>query len=287
MSTKDVIKTQKIGFLGVGNLGQAVLRAFLDSQLVPKENIFITNRSERKQQKVADEFGVKALATNEQLIEASQIVIIGVKPQDFYQAIEPISSSFHSDQVVVSLAAGISLSELQKLIPEAKKFLKVMPNTAAKVKKSVIAYTASNAAEPHLPWLEELLGTMGYVVPVDDGDQMEALVVAASSGIGFLFELMIYWQEWLEERGIDKDVAKKITTRVFAGAAALAEDAENTAFEELQRKVASLKGVTAAGLDSMRELEIERTLRISFEKAAMRDRELGQSFANNPQNKLR
>jgi pyrroline-5-carboxylate reductase len=179
---------------------------------------------------------------------------------------------------VISLAAGVPLSSLQRLIPSAEKILRVMPNTAAKIRQSVIAYAATPKCRPLLPWIEELLATMGLVVPVEDGEMMQALTVAASSGIGFLFEMMIYWKEWLEERGIEPDVAKSITVQTFAGAAALAKDAKDTSLDELQRKVTSLKGVTAAGLESIRELEIDRALRISFEKACLRDRELGQNF---------
>jgi pyrroline-5-carboxylate reductase len=278
MSANDLLRTQKIGFLGAGNLAQAMMRAFLDSNMVPKENIYISGRTERKLQKVAADFGVKAFATNEELIDASQVIIIGVKPQDLYQAIEPIASSFHEDHIVLSLAAGVSLSSLEKLLPNTKRIVRVMPNTAAKIKKGVIAYAASKALVAQLQWLELLLGTMGVVVPVEDGEMMEALVVASSCGIGFVYELMIYWQEWLEERGIDSETAKKITTQVFWGGACMAAEAENTSLEELQRKVTSTKGVTAAGLDSMRELEIERALRISFEKAALRDQELGKNW---------
>ncbi len=278
MAKHEIINTLKIGFIGVGNLGQAVMKAFIDSGVVSRENIRIANRTERKLERVAAEFQVRSVPTNEQLIDECDVVILGIKPQDLYQAIEPISSSFHSDHVVMSLAAGVSLSSLQKLIPSAEKILRVMPNTAAKIRRSVTAYAATPKCQPILPWIEELLGTMGVVVPVEDGEMMQSLTVAASSGIGFLYELMIYWKEWLEERGIDSDTAKKITVQTFAGAAAMAEIAPDTSLDELQRKVTSLKGVTAAGLDSMRELEIERTLRISFEKASMRDKELGQNF---------
>jgi len=280
MAAEDVLRTQKIGFLGAGNLGQAMIRALLDSGMVSNTNIFVSNRTERKLQKVVDEFKVNPVSTNERLIDECDTVVIGVKPQDLYQAIEPIASSFHSDHVVISLSAGISLASLQKLIPNTKKILRVMPNTAAKVKKSVIGYSVAEAALPGLKWVETFLSTMGYVVRVNDDDQLEAITVGSSSGVGFVFELLIYWQEWLEERGIESVVAKKIAIQVFAGAAKLAEENENVSFEELQRKVASVKGVTAAGLDSMRELEIERALRISFEKAAMRDKELGQNWIN-------
>lgn len=278
MGAADLIKTKKIGILGCGNLGQAVVKAFIDSGLVPAKNIFITNQTERKSAKLAEEYGVIPCHTNEELIEKCDVVILGVKPQDLYTTIEPLASIFHNEHVVMSLAAGVTVQNLQSLIPDCPNLVKIMPNTAARVKKSVIAYAATRGAQAHLTWVEMLLATMGYVVPVEDGEEMEAVVVGSGSGVGFIFELMIYWKEWMEERGIDPDTAKKITIQVFAGASKLAEETPGTSLDELQRKVTSLKGVTAAGLDSMRELEVERALRYSFEKAAMRDKELGSSW---------
>jgi pyrroline-5-carboxylate reductase len=278
MGAEDMIGSLKIGFIGMGNLGQAILRAFLDSELIKKEKILISSRTEKKLQKVAEEFDVRAARTNEQVLDECDLIILAMKPQDLYAAIEPIASSFHEGHFVISIAAGISLQDLEKLIRNAKRIVRVMPNTAARLKKSVVGYSANTAAKNAAPWLEKLLSTLGVAIPVEDGEMMEAITVGASSGIGFIFELMIYWKEWLEEHGIDPVQAKTVTIQTFIGASMLAKEYENVSLDELQRKVTSLKGVTAAGLDSMRELEVERTLRISFEKAAMRDRELGSGW---------
>lgn len=276
MVAREHVHNAKVGFIGAGNLAQAVMRAFIDSNAISRDNITISNRNEKKLERVSQEFQVRAAKTNEELIERSDIVFIAVKPQDFYQCIEPIAQAFNEDHVVASLAAGISLQSIQKLIPSAPKVLRVMPTTAAKIKKSVVAFAYTPAVQPHLPWITELLSTMGLAVPVEDGEMMRSIMVAASSGIGFVYELMMYWNEWLEEHGIDAQTARKITVQTFEAAAAMAGHERDTSIGELQRKVVSPKGVTAAGLDSMRELEIERALRISFEKAAMRDQELGQ-----------
>lgn len=268
---------RKIGFIGAGNMGQALIRAFVDSEFVAKEDLYVSTRSEGRLKKVVDEFGVQPKNTNEELIEASDIVFIAVKPQDLYECVEPIAASFHEGHTVVSLLAGVSIEQLSKLIPNTKRIMRVMPNVAAKVRQSVVAYACTGALVPQLGYMEELLETLGPVVPAEDGEMFESLTVAASSGIGFVFELMSYWQEWLEERGIEPEMASKITRQTFKGAVSMAEASERTPITELQKRVVSAKGVTAAGLDSMRELEIERALRLSFEKAALRDRELGQN----------
>jgi pyrroline-5-carboxylate reductase len=275
MSTHIFKTNRRIGFIGCGNMAQSMMRAFLSAQVVANENLFCTNRTEKKLERFAADTGITQLKNNEALIEQCELVFLAMKPQDLYAAIEPVSSSFGDHHIVASLAAGISLDSIQKLVQNTNKILRVMPNTAAKISQSVVAYACTGAVVPHLGWIEDVLESMGMVVPVEDGDMIEAITVASSSGIGFVFELMNYWQEWLEERGFESDIAKAITVQTFKGAAALAEHHKEWNFEELIRRVASTKGVTAAGLDSIRELEIERALRISFEKAAMRDKELG------------
>ena len=270
--------SRKIGFIGVGNMGQALLRAFIDSKEVEPQDIFITSRTEGRLNKVTQEFGVRPVKTNEELVELVDVVIVAVKPQDLYECLEPIASFFHEGHTVISLAAGISIESLQSLLPETKRIMRVMPNVAAKVQESVVSYACTGAVVPQLNYLESLLGSLGKVVPVEDGEQFESLMIAASSGVGFIFEIMSYWQEWLEERGIEPEVAADITRQTLKGAVALSESTPKTAFSELQKRVTSAKGVTAAGLESMRELEVERALRVSFEKAAIRDRELGQTW---------
>ena len=125
-------------------------------------------------------------------------------------------------------------------------------------------------------FMDRMFKPLGLTVRLDEGEAYEAFTVATSAGVGFVFELMIYWQEWLEERGIDSELAQNMTVSTFLGAAELARQASPQSTGDLQAQVTSKKGVTSAGLLSMRELEVERGIRYSFEKAALRDRELVQ-----------
>src|SRR5690606_37346582 len=119
----------------------------------------------------------------------------------------PIAPHFQDSQVVISLAAGISIRSIKKLLPNIQQVVRVMPNTAIKIAKGVIGYCLSTAAEPMRETIEEMLSSMGVVVAAEEGDQFEALTVSCSSGTGFVFELMMYWQDWLEERGFDPGTA--------------------------------------------------------------------------------
>jgi pyrroline-5-carboxylate reductase len=271
--------TRKVGFLGAGNMTQSLIGALIESKTILAENIYVSNRSPGKLQRVTQQFGINACTTNEELIESSDMVFFAVKPQDLFEILESLQHLFNpsNGQIFFSLAAGVSLRALQNLMPQVKNIVRVMPNTPVSIRRGVVGYVLGGGAGGLQGTVEELLSCLGLVVPVDEGDELEAFTVAAASGPGFVFELMQYWQEWLEEHGFDSTTSERIVIETFLGSALLAAES-NSSIADLQERVVSKKGVTAAGLESLRELEVERALRLSFEKASLRDRELGELF---------
>ena len=260
-------------------MAQAMIKAFVDTKSLTPGNLFATNRSFGKLKKVEELYGVVPLSTNEELVDKCNVVILAVKPQDLAEVLEPIASSFTDAHLVISLAAGFSLKSLQKLLPTVKGLVRAMPNTPAHIQKAVVGYCLADGAEMYQASVEELFAPLGLIVETDEGESFEALTVSCGSGTGFVLELMQYWQEWIEEHGFEPQVARDMVVQTFLGAASLAEESGETTLQELQDRVVSKKGVTAAGLQSMRELELERGLRYSFEKAALRDQELARSTA--------
>lgn len=267
-----LLKTQKIGFLGAGNMAQAMIKGLIEGG-IPAKNIYATNRSEGKLIKVAETYKVNPVSNNEELIEICDVIILAVKPQDLLSALEPVTRSFDSLKIVISIAAGIKMQKLEKFLQGAR-LARAMPNTPSLIGRGVVGYLLNDDSDQGLEiTVEDLLTPLGHLVQVGDEDQFEALMVSCSSGTGFVFEMMMYWQDWIEEHGFSIEEAREMTIQTFLGASLLASQAKE-GVEELQARVTSKKGVTAAGLQSMRELEIERALRISFEKAAMRNKEI-------------
>lgn len=267
---------ENVGFIGAGNMAQALIAGWLSKNLIQPEEILVSNRTPGKVKKLTEEYGVRACATNEEVVDNSDIVVVAVKPQDFETAVEPIASAFTSDQVVISLAAGKPLAKIKKTLPQCQNLVRVMANTPARVNRGAFGYCTLTSNIRIDRWMERMFGPLGLVVKLEEGEAFQAFAVATSAGVGFVYELMIYWQEWLEERGIDAELAKAMTVHTFAGASELALQSMPQSLDELQARVTSKKGITAAGLESMRELEIERLLRYSFEKSAIRDQELSQ-----------
>lgn len=270
----NLIQHLKIGFIGAGNMTSIIIRRLLESSIVKPENIWVSNRSPGKLIKLKDQWNIQVASNNEEVVEKAQIIFLAMKPQDLASAVEPISSLFQPDQVVASLLAGINFEGLEKLLPNSR-LVRVMPNTPAALGRGVIGYCLNDEKDSGANLLiEELLAPLGYVVPMEEGDSFDALIVSCASGTGFVLELMTYWQDWIEERGFPPEVAKKMTIETFMGATMMASADPKSTLEELQQKVTSKKGVTAAGLEAMRELEMDRVLRLSFEKSWMRNQEL-------------
>ena len=274
MNFGSLLKQRKIGFIGAGNMGQAMMRALITSGTVSKDRVFATNRTPGKLLKLQEALGVTTINTNEELVDMCDVIVLGVKPQDLVGVLEPIASSFHDGHLVISIAAGFSLQTLKRILPGVIGLARAMPNTPATIQKAVVGYCLAEGAEAYEASVEEFLKPLGIVIPVEEGEMFDALTVSCGSGPGFIFELMLYWQEWLEEHGFESEMARDMVVQTFTGAALLAEASPDLSIQELQDRVTSKKGVTAAGLQSMRELEVERALRYSFEKAVIRDQEI-------------
>ncbi|WP_413586223.1 pyrroline-5-carboxylate reductase family protein [Bdellovibrio sp. HCB274] len=271
-----LLKTQKIGFLGAGNMAQAMIKGLIEGG-IPAKNIFASNRSEGKLVKLVEQFKINSISNNEELIDTCDIIILAVKPQDLLVALEPVGRAFDEHKIVISVAAGIRMEKLERFLNGAR-MARVMPNTPSVIGRGVIGYLLNDDDDNALDsTVEDLFTPLGRVIKVTDEDQFEALMISCSSGTGFVFEMMMYWQDWIEEHGFSLEEARVMTIETFVGASLLAAQARENV-EDLQARVTSKKGVTAAGLQSMRELEIERALRISFEKAAMRNKEMAREI---------
>lgn len=271
--THPLLKVLKVGFIGAGNMTQALIKGIIETKQIRPDQIFVSNRTPGKLIKLKELFNIHTVEHNQEVVENCDIVILAMKPQDLPGAVAELASQFDKDQIIISLAAGMNLKVLGKMIPYGR-LVRMMPNTPSLIGRGVIGLLTKDADASSEDILENLFASLGTILKVETEDQFDALMVSCSSGTGFVFEMMMYWQDWIQEHGFTSEEAKQMTIETFLGASLLAAQSAGIDIEELQQRVTSKKGVTAAGLNSMRELEIERALRISFEKASMRSQEI-------------
>ena len=272
---KSMLKRKNIGFIGTGNLAQTLISALIDENAVAAERIYIANRTPGKPNKLKAKYPeLHYVSNNEELVENTDIVVLAMKPQNLAEAVEPISYAFDETKLVVSLAAGVNLKNLKTLVPGAGDIFRVMANTAARVKRAVFGYCSLQHNSANEEIIMELFSPLGLVVSAEEGEEFDALTVACASGTGFVLELLHYWQNWLEDRGYETEIARKMSVETFLGAALLAREMDSMSLEELREQVTSKKGVTLAGLEKMRDMEMESNFAMAFEKAIQRNKQL-------------
>ena len=271
----DIFSRLNYGFIGAGSLCQAFLHGFLQKNRMLKERIFLSSRTPARLQKTAKRFDVQAVSSNEELVLKSQVIFLCMKPDDLVPAIEPLVSQFNPQQTLVSFPAGVSLSELKKLLPQMKRLVRVVPNTPVSIGEGLFAYSLVQEDSGLESFVETLLSPLGKVLKMPE-DNLSAFTVAASSGVAFVLELMQYWNEWLENHHFPAELARKISTHTFLGAALWAKSFPDLSLAQLQLQVASKKGMTAEGLKAFNEAQLDSVLHYGFEKSALKEKKLFQ-----------
>ncbi|MBE8163176.1 MAG: NAD(P)-binding domain-containing protein [Bdellovibrionaceae bacterium] len=277
------LKNKKLGFIGAGNMTQHILTPLLADNILKPEQVLVSNRSAQKLQKLQDKLHITPCQSNEELLEKADIIILAIKPQDLYEALEPVLAYFEPRHEVISLAAGVSLKSLSKLFPKVNLLSRVMLSTAVKIKQAVIAYdfmkngNFAQSADEGAFSVKALFSPLGKLLFLKGDQSFRAFTVGAGGGIALIYELMIYWQGWLKDYEITGPMAEQITQYTFLAASQMVIG-DNKPMEELQQAVTSAKGVTIEALEAMRASNLEGQLHHAFEQARLKDVQLSSEF---------
>ena len=255
-------------------MAQGLIKGYLDYSPLAPENIFISGRKPQKTKKVSGKFGVQMAPDNEELLEKSSVVFLCVKPGDGEAAIQSMGNSLTRGHTLISVLAGISLGQLRGWGLSSRRLARLMPNMAVQAGQGFLPFYSYQNRESLNAFLEEILQPLGKVMALEREDLLSSLTVASASGAGFLLELMEYWLEWLQGQGFSYQQAREISCQVFLGSGLLAKTFPQKKLADLREEISSPKGVTVAGLKAMRELELERILRLGFEEASLRERQI-------------
>jgi len=247
---KSPLSGIKIGVIGAGNMGQAMVRGLVEKSVYP-QNISVYDVDRKKTETVRKEARVKIAKTARQCVSLSDVIILAVKPQVIKEAVEEIKSAVGPETLVISIAAGISLSALEEYFSaEGGKpacLIRVMPNMPALSGAGMSAFSLGRHTSPkHRKIAEAILSTFGQVVMVQE--KMLDLVTAISgSGPAYFFLLAEKMIEAAYELGMKVDIAKKLVYQTaFGSGKVLAESQEDP--EDLIARVASKGGTTEAAL---------------------------------------
>jgi pyrroline-5-carboxylate reductase len=268
-----MLKNKKIGFIGAGNMGQAIINGLLAAKAVAKSNIIIYDPDREKIQ-VLKKKGLRIAADNEDLIDRSDIIILAIKPQLIDEILEDIKESRLKACLLISIAAGITTGHIENLLARKVALIRVMPNTPALIREGVTAICRGRfASVGDEKMAEAIFSSVGKTVKVDES-LMNAVTGVSGSGPAYIFLIIETLIESGRQVGLSREKAEILARQTVLGAAMMAmQSGDDEAI--LRKKVTSPGGTTEAALKYMDKKKFTRILIDAVKIAAARAKELG------------
>jgi pyrroline-5-carboxylate reductase len=272
------LKGKRVGFIGGGNMGEALIRGLLGANLVPAELIAATDvRAERTAQ-LGRQFGIAAHGDNARLVREADVVILAVKPQIMASVLGEIAPVVTARHLLISIAAGVATSTIRAALGKEARIIRVMPNTPALVLQGAAAIARGAGLGPDdLAIAEEIFGAVGRAVVLDE-ELMDAVTGLSGSGPAYVAIVIESLADGGVKMGLDRATAMTLATQTVLGAAQLlAETGMHPG--SLKDMVSSPGGTTIAGISALEEGGLRTTFIRAVERATQRSRELGRGPA--------
>lgn len=277
---------QKIGFIGAGNMGQAMVGALIKSGCSVPSNIFVSDIQKDQTEGLKKTYGITVSSSNPEIVQACDVIVLAVKPQSIEQMLSDLSSDYDFNsssqkKIFISIAAGTQIKKIETYlyasldIDKRRKFpiLRVMPNTPALVLEGMSGVCANEHATPEdMQVAKIILSAMGQVFECQEKD-MDAVTAMSGSGPAYCFYLVEAMINAGIKLGIDKKNAGKLTIATLKGALILLEN-QNESAEDLRKKITSPGGTTEAAINVLESNSVKQHIENAIIAAAKRSREL-------------
>jgi len=265
-----------LGVIGAGNMGQALIRGALKAGVVHRNHVVASRRNAAALQALQEELGIATTTDNAALLAECDVVLLCIKPQGFAELLAAHRELFRPDQLLISVAAGITTRSIEDAVGAPIPVIRVMPNTPALVGEGMSPYCRGRFAnEGHALLSAQLLASVGKAVFVRE-ELIDAATAVSGSGPAYVFYLVEAMQRAGEALGLPEHLAQALVRQTILGAAKLVvESADSPA--ELRRKVTSKGGTTAAAISVFENSGTAETVRQAMTAAFKRAGELGES----------
>lgn len=264
----------KLGVIGCGKMGSALVGGILKANLCSPDDITVFDAYQEASQRMSESLRVSAAGSNAEVVDASEVVLLCVKPQGFAEMLGQIGDS--EDRLLISIAAGIQINTIEVGVNQKHRVIRVMPNTPSLVARGASAFAlGSSANEADAALTESLLKAVGYACRVEESD-LDAVTAVSGSGPAYIFLMIEALIAGGIEQGLSPEIARDLAVHTVSGAAELVlKTGDEPA--QLRGNVTSPNGTTFAALESFRSDDFETIVKRAVKAASDRSKELGAS----------
>jgi len=271
----------KLGVIGGGVMGEALLSRLLAQQLYRSDEVLVSEPQAKRREFLVQEYGVQVTSDNRSAAAASDVLLLAIKPQIFEAVTtelsagnEKVSQGEESLPVVVSILAGVSLSQLEAAFGN-QPVIRAMPNTPATVGAGITAIASGKAVRPHhIEQATAIFQAVGEVVEVPES-LMDAVTGLSGSGPAYVAIMIEALADGGVAAGLPRAIASKLALSTVLGTAQLLQKSELHP-AELKDRVTSPGGTTIAGVSQLERAGFRSALIEAVLAAKTRSVELGQ-----------
>ena len=270
-SVKPSGDVMKVGFIGAGRMGSALIRSFLDAGALKARDIVASDKDEGKLRALAA-LGMVVTSDNREIAKKADTIFLAVKPGEVLKVLDEIKKLVDG-KLVISIAAGIPIKLIEGKLGSRVRVARVMPNMPCAVSEGATAYClGKNASKRDEEVVKKLFGSVGIAVELKEG-LIDAVTGLSGSGPAYFYLIIKALTDAGVKEGLPRDVAEKLAAQTAKGAGAMVLKSGKTP-DELIDMVRSPRGTTAEGLKAMEERKVAEAMIEAVRAATKKAREL-------------
>ena len=263
-----MLQGKKIGLIGSGNMGEALISGLVQSQAASPENIICSDISEEALEAIKSKYKINTTTDNIEVVRQSEIIIYAVKPQILGEILKQTADALDTSKLVISIAAGVPLAAIAAGIGKDLRLIRVMPNICAFVKESATAIAAGKfATEEDVAQARAIFDSVGKTLFIKENVLMDAFTGLSGSGPAYIFTIIDAMADAGVKMGLSRKDALFLTTQTILGSAKLLMETKAHP-GELKDRVSSPGGTSIVGLHTLEQGGLRTTLINAVEAAA-------------------
>ena len=262
-----------IGFIGSGNMGNAMIGGIVGSKLVTPENIIVADLNEKQLAGAKEAYGVNTTTDNLEVAKKCDIIILSIKPHIYPIVIEGIKNDIKEEAIIVVIAAGKDIEDTQSAFGRKVKVVKVMPNTPAMVGEGMAAINPSKeVTKEELEEIISIFESFGKAEVVNK-DLMDAVTAISGSSPAYVYMFIEALADGAVLEGMPRDMAYKFAAQAVLGSAKMVLE---TGIHpgKLKDNVCSPGGTTIAAVSTLEEKGFRHAVMAAVKRCADKSREM-------------
>ena len=271
-----MLHDKKIGFIGSGNMGEALISGLVLSKAAKPENIICSDIAEDLLEEIQTKYKVSTTTDNIEVAKKSEIVIYATKPQILGSVLKETAPALDQSKLIISIAAGVPLAAIAVGLQKELRLIRVMPNICAFVRESATAIAAGEyASKEDVAIARAIFDSVGKTVFIQENVLMDAFTGLSGSGPAYIFTIVDAMADAGVKMGLSRKDSLFLSTQTILGSAKLLlESKEHPG--QLKDRVASPGGTAIAGIHTLEQGGLRTTLMNAVESASKRSKELGE-----------